>query len=208
MLVTSKKLAEILMATKGSTFVHLDLVTNQKLKKTGNPYRDQTIKKHQSLTVLVNFIYGNSVNRRLEKMGQEPNFQVKDRPWGEHIQKDGKKTCIIEHKDSLYLEYQPVSTQSKAFTLEGKPIEESKFSQFYSSRPSLEGMSKADAASLSDEELIDWAALNVKYRNVKLEGVKAATINGIKYIVSNDLPESAKGIEATLAETETELATA
>lgn len=208
MLVTSQNLAQVLMNTKGSTFVHLDLITNQKLKKTGNPYRDQTIKKHQSLTVLVNFIYGNSVNRRLEKMGQEANFEVKPRPWGEHVMQDGKKTCIIEHKDNLYLEYQPVSTQSKSFTLEGKPIEESKFSQFYSSRPSLEGMSKADAASLSDEELIDWCALNVKYRNVKLEGVKSATINGTKYIVQNDLPEAAQGIQPTEIETETELATA
>ena len=78
--VTLSELSLILQRIDGSraTFANFVIETDAKLKKTGNPYNGENVRKVSKYKVQLNFNYTNAVNNQLEREGKEANFEAQE----------------------------------------------------------------------------------------------------------------------------------
>lgn len=78
-----------------ATFGQFTAMVEQKLRKTGNPLRDATITKLVTYNILLNAVYANMVNNRLQKEGKDATF-VAQKNWFEKSF-DGKNGSLVHH---------------------------------------------------------------------------------------------------------------
>jgi hypothetical protein len=89
--------------------------TEPRMRKTGNPYYGD-ITKSCTVSGLIGFIYGNSVNNQLGREDKTMDFSPEPRKWG---RRDG---CLVRHKGKVYLEIKAQSSSTPVYRHGGEPI--------------------------------------------------------------------------------------
>lgn len=122
----TQTLRNLMENVNGSTFISLDTITPVKL--TGgksNPLQGRVTKKTTGSNVMVfqnkkgSNSYSNMVNRRLEKEGKIPTFEVGPRTWGTRI----PETPFVQYKDSEYLEAIFLKSGKSEYLVDGSPFD-------------------------------------------------------------------------------------
>ncbi len=127
--VTLSELANKLKEIDGSSASAFWMLceTDARLKKTGNPYRDEKVTKLSRYNGLLNFNYTNSVNNQLEREGKEANFEAQEN-W--HAKKfDKVNGCIAEkaegNSSQEYIWFKNDNSDRIAFAINGNVANES-----------------------------------------------------------------------------------
>lgn len=122
--VTLSELSLILQRIDGSraTFANFVIETDAKLKKTGNPYKDENVRKVSKYNVQLNFNYTNAVNNQLEREGKEANFEAQEN-W--HTKKyDSFNGCVAMKMEGNqrqeYLFFRKMDVQRIGFMMNDK----------------------------------------------------------------------------------------
>lgn len=100
----------------GCQAISLDIVTDPKMRKTANPFLGAM--KHNTVSGLVGFKYGNSVNNQAGREDNEADmdFVAQPRKWGERV------GHMVEHKGQWYVELKVQSTNTPTFWKDGKQV--------------------------------------------------------------------------------------
>lgn len=204
-ILTYTQLADKLANLKGSSFVYIETDSMFKdMNKRGNPFYNE-VRKHTKQTILCGFNYGNAVNKRLEKLGKEPDFEPKERLWGRKI-----GNALIEHKGSLYIEGQAINCLMTRYVEEednSTEIAKEELVPFFNAKKKKEMeqqknlLKASDMEEKSDEEKLDWACQNVYYRNYSFDNIKQVHMDGQVYVLVQDTSEA---IEAKIQALEEE----
>lgn len=118
MTITRPQIEAILRQVSDPATVTLVTRTAPDMRKTDNPYYGR-LEKRSVMVAEVNYDYGQAVNDQRERDGLPRDFTPGPRPWGKRV----GGTCLIEHKDMLYLDARIVSVAATIYLLDGKPIE-------------------------------------------------------------------------------------
>lgn len=78
--INQSQLVSMLSDVKGTSFVQLTYVGEQKMRKTNNHF--DTIIKKVSQNLSFNYSYEKAVNNRLDKKGLENDFKASPLSWG------------------------------------------------------------------------------------------------------------------------------
>lgn len=190
-LIQPEALADKLRELPRTTFawIHLESSYDSSMKKKGNPFFGKGLKKIAKQAVVMGFDYTSSMNRRLAKLGQEPNYKAKPRTWGE---KSGK--ALIEYNDSFYVEMQSVSTYEKKYVLPcGKEVEESDIEPFKKKQSEKKQINPEELAEMSEEQIKKFILDNeLSYRNVKFQSIKELHFEGRKFRIMWHAPQTAE----------------
>lgn len=117
--LTTNELLNLLLATKGSSFVNIVTHTTPTLIG-GKKCILAGLTKVGSVNGIINFKYENSVNNQREREGSETDFVAQQRKWGTKI-----GSCVIEHKNKYYVEIKVEKTQEPQYTLRGNRVDNS-----------------------------------------------------------------------------------
>lgn len=159
--MTKSEFKELIDQKKGSEFIALDIETEPRMRKTGNPFMGCT--KSSTVSGIIGWDYETSVNNQLEREGKDRVFEARGRSWGVRVDPHW-----VENRGNYYLTVQVQAATEPAFVLNGERIVSEKIEPFLYDRPEIPA-SQADAG-------VEEKA--VKYMDVKLENVKAARIRG------------------------------
>lgn len=137
-----------------------------KMKKRGNPYLMEDVKKRTEYRVLFHFDYGTAVNRRREKAGLPADFIPSPRAWGQKV--EGSKSTI-SHNGFTYSALMLIGKGESTYTVNGDGVDEEDLSQWLpASRSSeLTELTIDEAVAMHPDELEEWAVANVNYRDFK-----------------------------------------
>lgn len=101
-MITHDELLEFFRHHPGTTIATIETVTDARLKKTGNPFKN--VRKFARLSVIFGFDYEKSVNNQRAREGNEEVFSSGPRRWGSVEQRDnGSRTPIVEKDGEYYL---------------------------------------------------------------------------------------------------------
>lgn len=121
MQLTQDQLKHTITEISGATFAQIQMRTEPKMRKTGNPFMGR-VEKISTSNVTLGAIYENSVNRQ---SGREDNpkkgdFKAQSLQWGEWL----IPNKIITHKGKLYLRAQVNAhmVPDVEFEIDGKPV--------------------------------------------------------------------------------------
>lgn len=161
--ITQDELIDMLKnAARGTNFVHLNTVTEPKLKKTC-PH--PSVKKHASITLMLGVDYA----KRLAKKGEEPARQTPEeleKNWFETF--DDQNWLVRKKSDhsKLYLRVSPTQQNSSeySYTSNNVPVSKDEIN------PHLYAKSNRDSAP----EVFMYA----------IENIKSITYNGTEYIIT------------------------
>ena len=99
-----ENLVSYLKEFKKHSFAHVETLTCQKanFKKKNNPFEVENIFKKLIFKANINFEYQKSVNRKLEKMGENPDFEA-EKGWHKFL--DNGCRCIVTNQtgEKFYL---------------------------------------------------------------------------------------------------------
>ncbi len=161
---TKSKLLTFFLNYVGHSLIGLTILTDARLKKTGNPY-GKVLKKTR-LLANIGFHYSNSLNSQAKREGKEIEFDIQPRRWGIRL----PNCALVEHKGNHYLECKVEKTFEVNYFLEnGAPIEKSAIEAF---------LPKKRESSTQDE--LDKKVI---LRDVKLENILSMRLNGENVIV-------------------------
>ena len=193
-LIQPEILAEKLRDLPRTTFawIHLESNYDSSMKKKNNPFHGKGLRKISKQAVVMGFDYEKAMNRRIEKLGQEPNYKAKPRTWGE---KEGK--ALIVYNDSFYVEMQSISTYEKKYILPcGKEVDEAEIEPFKNAKGKKEGLeekSPEELAEMSEEDIKKFILDNqLAYRNPKFESIKEIHFEGKKFRLMWHAPKDAR----------------
>lgn len=193
-LIQPEALADKLRTLPRTTFawIHLESNYDSSMKKKNNPFHGKGLRKISKQAVVMGFDYEKAMNRRLEKLGQEPNYKAKPRTWGT---KEGK--ALITYNDSFYVEMQSISTYEKKYILPcGKEVEEKEIEPFKNAKgkkEELEEKSPEELANMSEDEIKKFILDNkIAYRNPKFESIKEIHFEGRKFRIMWHAPQTAE----------------
>ena len=164
---------EFVANIKGCQFGNIELLTEVKMPKRGNPFHGR-VQKHTITTIQFNYDYEKAVNNRLEKQGFERTFTSATLPWGTwHT-----ANKVIEHNGNYYLRIYEVknSKPNCEYFIDGKKATQEEydlFKEFITERKSSE---KQEEHGLKDEN-------QVKPNSPKFENIKRITINGVTIVL-------------------------
>jgi len=173
--VSVAELSLILQRADGAqaTFAGIVMATDAKLKKTGNPYKDEKVYKVSKYNVQLNFNYAKAVNNQLEREGKDANFEASEN-W--HTKKyDSYNGCVAMKMEGNqrqeYLFYRTMDVKRIGFTINDKvaspdQVETIKVFLPAKSAPKNQG---------TDEAVI--------VQTVKLQNIKLLSLNGEFYKV-------------------------
>jgi hypothetical protein len=103
--VTAEALADLLMTIRGAKIVALETRTEPRLlakhpaSGAPNPFKGNVVKISR-VNGIINWRYGNSVNRQRVREGLAPDFAAVPRKWGVRV----PGTPLVEHDGRTYLE--------------------------------------------------------------------------------------------------------
>lgn len=173
--VTLSELSLILQRIDGSraTFANFVIETDAKLKKTGNPYNGESVRKVSKYNVQLNFNYTNAVNNQLEREGKEANFEAQEN-W--HTKKyDSFNGCVAMKMEGNqrqeYLFFRKLDVQRIGFMMNDKVAtpEQSEIIKVFlpaKSAPKNQGTDKP-----------------IEVQTVKLQNIKLLSLEGEFYEV-------------------------
>ena len=101
--IDKNQLVEILSQVEKGEFVNIESVTPVKMKKTGNPYYSQVVKKSsKNVRCLTDY------EKRVQNTTENPEFQSKPN-WFVHV-----SPCVVKHRDNdnTYFMYETFEGQS------------------------------------------------------------------------------------------------
>lgn len=165
--MTRLELLEKLQSLRGATFATLVVNVEPSIKCPKTSGMGGRIRKRSKVNVTLGFIYANSVNRQREREGNESDFQVNPRKWGERI----KGTTLVVHKGQYYLETKVEKVYETEYFLDGKLIEKEKIKDFLK-----------ESAPQPQQELEKEIIL----RDYRLDSIESVTINHETLKVEND----------------------
>jgi hypothetical protein len=121
-----ENLIELLENLKGCKIA---TITYQTIVKIPKKYGiDGVVTKQAKMQCQLNYDYANAVNNRLEKQGDEREFESKSMAWGAWVK--GQENKLKEHKGELYLRiYLMKNAKSeKAYFVNGVPATQEQIS--------------------------------------------------------------------------------
>jgi hypothetical protein len=146
---------------KSPTFISLVSVTDARLKKTNNPFKD--VVKISSILGRVNTNYQNAVTNKLEKQGEDPaEFKFGERKYG--TKDDEYNGCLLTHGGQSYL-----CIEVDKVLIPGKFYDKEKAR--FLSRSLVEPFLPA---SNNSQPVVAW-------RNYKLSSIRKIKMKGITY---------------------------
>jgi len=161
---TTNKLLTFFLNYVGHSLIGLTILTDARLKKTGNPY-GKVLKKTR-LLANIGFHYSNSLENQAKRENKNIDFQVQPRRWGIRL----PKSALVEYNGNYYLECKVEKTFEVNYFLEnGAPIEKSAIEEFLPKK----------RESSTQEELTKKVIL----RDVKLENILSMRIQGENVLV-------------------------
>ena len=101
--IDKSQLVQILSQVEKGEFVNIESVTPVKMKKTGNPYYNQVVKKSsKNVRCLPDY------EKRVQNTTENPEFESAPN-WFEHI-----SPCVVKHRnnDNTYFMYETFEGQS------------------------------------------------------------------------------------------------
>jgi len=161
------KLAKIMSAVNGASFIGLDTTTTPVLTGGIKNPQQGLIQKHTTKASIMVFTnkkqsgYQNMINRRLAKEGKQSMFKVGERKWGTRL----PNLPIVEHKGEVYLEVIFLKPGKTHYTLNNKPIVKSKIIGLNVPKPSGQD-------GLEDQVII---------RTFKVASINKLTVGGFDY---------------------------
>jgi hypothetical protein len=120
-LLTIAEWVGMLASIKGTTFATLETETIPKMRKTNNPYLG--VKKHSKVNGELGSSYVNKIIKMLHAEGRHADaeaYEPKAMAWGTLR----KGTCIIDHKDKLYVRMFVKNVLETKYTLNGRELTE------------------------------------------------------------------------------------
>lgn len=166
-----------LMQVKNTTPASLIAVTEVKMnknvmiadKKEPNPFLDRVSKKQKS-NVFINYNYQNTVNRRLLKAGESPDFEAKPRTWGEKL----PGTPLVFHKNEYYLDagFLTNNDPKVEYILDGKVTDKAAFESFL---PQTSAPKTAERQGLDEDS-------EVIVRTISVRNIHELTVGGVHYV--------------------------
>ncbi len=159
--ITQEQLINLIDTINGTTFVSIDIVSEPKMRKTGNPYLGTT--KAVTLSGAINYDYQNSVNNQLEREDKDRDFTSQKRSWGEHTGN------WITHKGQHYLPIKVQGASDPIYILEGNEIEKDKLAPF------LYKSNKPHTQEKLEEE--------ITVRDVKISSIRVIRIKNEELLV-------------------------
>jgi hypothetical protein len=159
--VTVAQLQEEINKVVSCQPVSVDICTEPKMRKTGNPYMG--VKKEVTINGLMGFNYGNSVNNQLGREDKEMNFTPEARKWGE------LRGNLVFHKDKVYLQVKAQSSSTPVYTLNEEIIEKAILDPF------LVVSTKPHTQEDVDKEIV--------VRDITLENIRAMRMLGNEYVI-------------------------
>ena len=170
-IITSDELVKVLETQRGATFISFLVETDAKMRKTGNPYLGA--KKVAKVHGMLNFLYDEAVQRRLEKEGKPADSFRKGESWHEIVtREDGTLTPFCRHKETgeLYLRFMHQNTLDAIYVdVNGNRISVDEITPFLQ-KPSGYGNQGLDNP--------------VRILTYKLSGIREITLNGTTYQIA------------------------
>ena len=109
--VSKEEFVEILKNTQ-PTEIHLLSYTDPKLKKTGNPFKNEKVIKSTEGDFMFGCSFKERVEEKLDQKGLiDENYEVGSLPWGKWV--EGAENKVIEHKGEYYMRYYPSDKPSR-----------------------------------------------------------------------------------------------
>lgn len=179
-LVTMDELRDILIRRHGSAFARVVMLTSMddknKMRKTNNPWYGKNIRKETMATVLVNFDYDASLQRRTD--GEE---SAKGGPtWQQAVIIDGKLTPLTVHKkDVISVDPLRINPNANCYLR----CEYRSGSTRYI-RPSGQVLSDAEADNIRSYQT-ERTPSAVKFMTVSFASVQRLTIDKITYVLDH-----------------------
>ena len=151
-----------LSMVKGHQFVGVEMTTDVKMNKTGNPYYGR-LSKRVKATMSFNYDYETAVNNRLIREGKEGNFDASKLPWGTW----SVRNKFITHKGELYVRlYEiPTNVPQVVYLLDGVEISEIEMVKVRPYLPTKKASAKQESAGLVEEKQVMPKAVNINNIN-------------------------------------------
>ena len=161
--ITKAELITLVDSATGASFVSVDMESEAKMRKTGNPYVGAI--KEVTLSGQINFDYANAVNNQLTRENNVTagTFTAQERAWG------SREGNWITHNGNHYLTIKVQTTSEPTFIFEGKPVDKAALAPF------LTESKKPHTQAELDKEVI--------VRDVKLDSIKVIRAFGEEYKV-------------------------
>ena len=129
---------------KGGAFYGFETVTNPKIRKMHKVTKERlegVLTVHAVFSAMVGISYENAVNNRLEKMGEERNFEAQKPSGMHHIEENSFILQSDKNPEQFYLALSKVGGMKKTYYLNGKEaspeqVEDITKNWFYDSKPS------------------------------------------------------------------------
>lgn len=162
--ITVTQLKDLLATVNHATPVSFTCLTDAKARKTGNPFaaKGQSIHKWTKVNAFTGCVYGNAVEKAMEKAGQEVAYQPKPRAWGQRI-----SAALVRNEESnkYYLPVQINHTREPLYLVNtGTKL-------------------KLVAKELVSPYLPETKVAPVTRRDYALDSIKSICFNGVKYRV-------------------------
>lgn len=178
MLVKFNEFVHMLLSLRGARPVSIIAETEPVMRKTGNPWYGNVIKRTVA-NVFIGFDYSNSVNNARIRENKLTDFEPSLRAWGSRlVRQDGTLTPLVEHRGKLYLETRFLSNRAPEvyyfWRKPGEPLTSAEIDRIKTFFP--EKSSNAAHQGLNEEVIL---------RDYALENIKRMTLNGEIYEVTN-----------------------
>ncbi len=161
--ITKAELITLVDSATGASFVSVDMESEAKMRKTGNPYVGAI--KEVTISGQINFDYANAVNNQLTRENNVTagTFTAQERAWGE------REGNWITHNGNHYLTIKVQTSSEPTFIFNGKPVDKAALAPF------LTESKKPHTQAELDKEVI--------VRDVKLDSIKVIRAFGEEYKV-------------------------
>jgi len=159
--LTEKQLLDFLINYKRCTPISIEIETPVKMRKTNNPYVGATCCK--KINGMINFDYGNSINRQRDRENKQEDFNPYIRKWGVHITKS-----VIGHKGNYYLQLKLENSGLPTYYFEGNVISYDLLYPFINQN------------SYSSRQGVDK---EIQVRDIKMCNIKTITIDKVQYVI-------------------------
>lgn len=167
-LVSQSELRDRLLEIAAATFAAITYETEPAIKSPKTSGMQGRILKVSTINPIVGnrIDYRSIVNRRLDKVGEEPVVEVQPRKWGVRI----GGTPFVEHKGNLYLECLCGRTVSTQYFLDGNPVDKADISQY------LLPKKESDLYGLGEDKPI--------WRDIRLDHIRQIVVDHTTYRVN------------------------
>lgn len=162
--ITAEEFVKLVNERDSAEFISMDVQTEPKMRKTGNPYLGCT--KSSTISGILGFDYETSVNNQLAREDKEQIFEVKSRPWGVRIDRHW-----VTHKDNLYLSVKVEGASEPIYLKDGSKISDEDIKPFIYERSEPKSQTEVGVEKA------------VKYMDINVNNIQLVRIRGEEYMI-------------------------